>query len=150
MPQTFVYSRSTSNNPVNVQSTELTLWTAPAAGAKNGSGRTTLEEACYDAAAGQIVTACMDSRFGRLAYWSDYPAPKTAPNNFAGQGSLNVVGVFFTPRAYFDFAGGGSYTAAAAQFWADKLDVNGGAVVGLVPDAKFAVESPLGRIGLIR
>lgn len=151
MPQTFVYSRSNANNPVSVQSTELTLWTAPGAGAKNGNGRTMLEEACFDPTAAQVVKACMNSRFARMAYWSDYPIGKTpAPNNFAGQGSLNVVGVFFTPRGYFNFTGGGAYAAAAAQFWADKLNVNGGAVLGLIPDAKFAIESPQGRTGLIR
>jgi len=151
MPQTFVYSRSTAAHPVNVQSTELTLWTAPGAGAKNTSGRTMLEQACYDAVKKKVVKECMNSRFARLAYWSDYPIGKTPqPNNFAGQGSLNVVGVFFTPRSYFNFTGGGAYAAASAQFWTDQLNVNGGAVLGLIPDAKFAIESPLGRTRLIR
>jgi hypothetical protein len=118
IPQTFVYSRSSSNHPVSVQSTQLTLWSAPGAGAVT-SGRTTLEQACFDPTKGEVVKACMNSRFARMAYWSDYPTGKTpAPNNFAGQGSLNVVGVFFTPRGYFNFTGGGSYAAASAQFWA--------------------------------
>ncbi len=92
----------------------------------------------------------MNSRFSRLVYWSDYQAPKTKPNNFAGQGALNVVGVFFTPRAYFNFTGGGTYTAAFAQFWADSLNVNGGAFLGLAPDARTAIESPTGPSSLIR
>jgi hypothetical protein len=150
MPQTFVYSKSSTNHPVNVNGTVLTLWTAPGAGALNGSGRTTLEQACFDSSTGTIVEACMFSRFSRLVYWSDYPAPSTKPNNFAGQGALAVIGVFFTPRGYFNFTGGGSYTAAAAQFWADQLNVNGGANLGLVPESKFSVEAPLGAVNLIR
>lgn len=150
MPQTFVYSRSSTNHPVQVNGTTLTLWTAPGAGALNGSGRTTLEEDCYDPVAAEIVETCMFSRFSRLVYWSDYPSPSTKANNFAGQGTLKVIGVFFTPRAYFNFTGGGSYTAAAAQFWADQLNVNGSASLGLVPEAKFAVEAPLGAVSLIR
>jgi hypothetical protein len=153
MPQTFVYSRSTSNHPVNVNSTDLTIWTAPGAGAVNGSGRTTLEQACYDNVNAKVDEICMFSRFSRLVYWSDYPAPQSGsggPNNFAGQGALNVIGVFFTPRGYFNFTGGGAYAAAAAQFWADKLNVNGGASLGLIPDTKFAVEAPLGQVNLIR
>ena len=76
--------------------------------------------------------------------------PSTKPNNFAGQGALSVVGVFFTPRGYFNFTGGGAYAAASAQFWADQLNVNGGASLGLRPDSKFAVEAPLGSVALIR
>jgi hypothetical protein len=155
MPNTFVYAANAAKE-LDVGSTGLTLWTAPGAGLVNPStNRTMLEELCWedsdpDPTEHAINRDCMNSRFSRLVYWSDYAAPKTKPDNFAGQGSLNVVGVFFTPKAYFNFTGGGSYRAAFAQFWSDSLNVNGGAFLGLAPDARTAIESPTGAIRLIR
>lgn len=152
LPQTFVYSAGASNSPVVVNGSTLTLWTAPGAGAVDSTGRTLLEQQCYDPAASAVNVDCLNSRFASLTYWSDYAAPSagSASNSFNGQGNLNVVGVFFTPKGYFNFTGGGTYTAAAAQFWADKLNANGGAVVGLAPDARFAIPSSSARESLIR
>ena len=146
-PQTFVYMGGTS--PLDQASTGLTLWTAPDAGTRT-AGLTTLDQACYDSTAGAVVDSCVNSRFGRLTFWSEYAAPKTKPDNFAGQGALNVVGVFFTPAAYFNLTGGGGYTGAAAQFWADQLNVNGGANLGLSPFESFSIQSFGPRIVLIR
>jgi hypothetical protein len=137
-PQTFVYSAG--SGPLNQASTGLTLWTAPGAGARDSNSRTVLDNACYVAASNTVAPDCLDSRFSRLTFWSEYAAPSTKPNQFAGQGALNVVGVFFTPRAYFNFTGGGGYTGAAAQFWSDKLNVNGSANLGLSPFEAFVIK----------
>jgi hypothetical protein len=149
MPQTFVYMGGSS--PLDQASTGLTLWTAPDAGVRV-SGRTTLDEACYDTTATPpvVVDACVNSRFGRMTFWSEFAAPKTKPHNFAGQGALNVVGIFFTPTSYFNLTGGGGYTGAAAQFWADQLNVNGGANLGLSPFEAFSLGGFGPRIVLIR
>jgi hypothetical protein len=154
MAKTFVYAGDGAKE-MSVNSTKTTFWTAPGAGRIVSNNHTALEVDCIvDTSlppADQVVsTECLNSRFSRLNYWSEYAAPKTKPNTFNGQGSLNVVGVFFTPNAYFNFAGGSSYSAASAQFWADKLNVDGGAFLGLTPDARTAIESPAGAISLIR
>ncbi len=153
MPETFVYSAAGAEG-LDVRGTALTLWTAPGAGPVDPAGHTRLERDCLlppvPPALAQVDQDCLNSRFSRTTYWSEFPSPKTKPNNFAGQGNLNVVGVFFTPRAYFDFSGGGAYAAASAQFWADKLNLNGGARLGLSPDARFAFETPTSRLLLIR
>lgn len=154
MPNTFVYAANAARE-VTVGSTGLTLWTAPGAGLVDVNNRTMLENRCYDTSDANpanhtVDKDCLNSRFSRLIYWSDFAAPKTAPNNFAGQGSINVVGVFFTPKAYFNFTGGGSYRAAFAQFWADSLNVNGSAFLGLAPDARVGIPKPTGAIRLIR
>jgi hypothetical protein len=148
IPQTFVYMDGTS--PLNQGSTGLTLWTAPGAGPRDGNGNTRLEVMCGATATAQPNLDCMDSRFGRLAFWDEYAAPVTKAHVFAGQGNLNVVGIFFTPRAYFNFTGGGGYTGSAAQFWSDKLNVNGGANLGLSPYESFSLPSFGPDIGLIR
>jgi hypothetical protein len=152
-PQTFVYNHGTS--PLNQSSTGLTLWTAPGAGARDVvTKRTKLDDMCYDSVKG-VLDSCLDSRFARLTYWQeknmdDYWAPRLRtgsaknadkPQFFAGQGQLNVVGVFFTPLSYFNLTGGGGYTGSAAQFWADFLNVNGGANLGLSPYEAFSVDS---------
>lgn len=153
MPETFVYSSAAAEG-LDIRGTALTLWSAPGAGPVDAAGHTRLEHDCLlppvasDAA--KVDEDCMNSRFARTTYWSEFPSPKTKPNNFAGQGSLNVVGVFFTPRAYFDFSGGGAYASASAQFWADKLNINGGAKLGLSPDARFSFRTPTSRLALIR
>jgi hypothetical protein len=148
IPQTFVYMGGTS--PLVQNSTQLTLWTAPGAGARDGSGHTRLEVMCGASTTAEADDDCMDSRFGKLAFWSEYAAPSTQGHSFAGQGNLNVVGIFFTPRAYFNLTGGGGYTGSAAQFWTDKLNVNGGANLGLSPFESFSIPSFGPDILLIR
>ena len=86
---------------------------------------------------------------GRSVRRSSVTVNHVGPSGFRNE-TTYVVGVFFTPRGYFNFTGGGSYTATAAQFWTDQMNVNGGASVGLIPDSKFAVEAPIGAVGLIR
>jgi hypothetical protein len=148
-PQTFVYNKA-SSEPLNQAGTNLTLWTAPDAGAVDGSSRTTLDNLCKDSTTGVVSQTCVDSRFGRLTYWSEAALPTNNPNVFVGQGNLNVVGVFFTPLAAFKFGGGSGYASAAAQFWSAYLTVGGGAQLGLSPIEKFSLP-PLGpHLALIR
>ena len=155
MAKTFVFAEESAKE-LSVNSTKTTFWTAPGAGRVIANNRTALEIDCLsnttdpDPLKWVVSADCLNSRFSRLVYWSEYAAPKTKPNTFNGQGALNVVGVFFTPRAYFNFTGGSSYTAASAQFWADMLNVDGGAFLGLMPDARTAIESPAGAVSLIR
>jgi hypothetical protein len=162
MPQTFMYAAPNARelkvtSPNDFDSSNLngkfTLWTAPVAGAivDVATQRGTLEQQCYISATNNVDDKCLRSRFSKLIYWSSYAAPKNPnPNTFNGQGALNVVGVFFTPTAYFNFTGGGDYTASFAQFWADKLNVDGGARLILSPDVKTAITTPSGAINLIR
>jgi hypothetical protein len=148
MPQTFVYAMGANGAPLLGNATVSPLWTAPGAGAVDGSDHTTLERDCL---VGSVVDPdCMNSRFARTAYWSDFAALRTAPNTFNGQGNLAYVGVFFTPLAYDNFGGGTVGAAAAAQFWADKLNVNGSGTLALSPDARFSFFKPTARIRLIR
>lgn len=147
-PQTFVYSHG--NEILDQRSSGLTLWTAPGAGAMNSNGHTQLEVDCGATAVTAPDQACLDSRFQRLTFWSEYAAPFTKGNFFGGQGNLNVVGVFFTPRAFFNLTGGGTFKAAAAQFWADILDVNGGARLALSPYQKFGIPQDAPLVTLIR
>lgn len=155
MAKTFMFAENPAKE-LSVNSTKTTFWTAPGAGKVIANNRTALEIDCISDASDPdplkwvVSEDCLNSRFSRLVYWSEYAAPKTKPNTFNGQGSLNVVGVFFTPTAYFNFTGGSSYTAAAAQFWSDKLNIDGGAVLGLMPDARTAISSPAGAVSLIR
>lgn len=153
MPQTFVYARGSSAGAISINATTVALWTAPGVGTRDsGTMRTTLETACYDSVKAAVNENCMNSRFGRLAYWSDFNAPSTGPNKDTFQGgasSLFVVGVFFTPTAYFNLAGNSSLPIIS-QFWADILDVNGGARLPLTPSESAAVPIEIGNVGLIR
>jgi hypothetical protein len=155
MPKTFVYSANPAKQ-LRVDSTGTTFWTSPGTGHIVANKHTALEIDCItnpaepDPAKQNVSEDCLNSRFSRLVFYSEYAAPKTKSNTFNGQGNLNVVGVFFTPAAYFNFTGGSSYTAAAAQFWADIINVNGGAILGLIPDDRTAISSPAGAVTLIR
>lgn len=150
MPQTFVYQAAAAKS-LDIKTTSPTLWTAPGAGATT-AGRTALEAACFVAtpSPGAVDQNCLNSRFSRLAYWSEFPAPKTAADNFGGQGQLALVGVFFAPRAYLNLTGGSGYSAASAQFWADKLNINGTGTLVLSPDTRFSIKTPTSRVALIR
>ena len=151
IPQTFVYNDGSA--PLDQGSTGLTLWTPPGAGARDGNGNTRLEVMCGATATLAPNLDCMDSRFGRVAFWHETASSNSGnpkAESFAGQGALNVVGIFFTPRAYFNLTGGGAYTGSAAQFWADQLNVNGGANLGLAPFESFSLPNFGPDIGLIR
>ena len=150
MPQTFVYQAAAAKS-LSISTTSPTLWTAPGAGAVT-SGQSTLERQCYVASPspGAVDQACLDSRFSRIAYWSEYAAPQTKPDDFNGQGQLSLVGVFFAPRAYLNLAGGSGYSAASAQFWADRININGTGTLVLAPDTRTSVNTPVGGVGLIR
>jgi hypothetical protein len=153
IPQTFVYAMGAGGGSLGGSASLSPLWTAPGAGASDGDGNTELEKACGATATTMADQDCMDSRFSRTAYWSDYAAPQTptsSSNTFQGQGNLGWVGVFFTPLAYDRLTGGATGASAAAQFWADKLIISGGGTMTLSPDARFSFLSPTSRIRLIR
>jgi len=152
MPQTFLYEYGANAGAISFDATTTALWTAPGAGAEDGSGHTTLEAACYDTLKAEVNENCMNSRFGRLAFWSDFAAPSTGPSKDTFQGGSSntfVVGVFFTPTSYFNLAGSSSLPLIS-QFWADILDVNGGAALPLTPTDTAAVPTPIGSVSLIR
>jgi hypothetical protein len=152
MPQTFVYAYGANAGTISFGATTVALWTAPGAGARDGLGYTTLEEACFDFVKSAVNEDCMNSSFARLAYWSDYPGTNTGANKdtFTGGASDTfVVGVFFTPTSYFNLAGSTSLPLIS-QFWADILDVNGGASLPLTPTDTAAVPIDIGTVGLIR
>ncbi len=162
MPRTFVYSSADAKGiTVGGTTGARTLWTAPGAGAVDPvTKRTKLEQDCFVAVTpvtspptGAVDENCLNSRFARLAYWSEFPGPADTgadPNFFGGQGKLAMVGVFFSPRAYTNLTGGAGYRAASAQFWADQLNINGGAFLGLSPDARTSIEIDTSRVSLIR
>jgi len=149
MPQVFVYSKA---GRLDIGGGPLTLWTAPGGGSLNGSGRTTLQQDCFSTATSTVNTDCMASRFSRVVYWSDAKvvAGGNTANKFVAQGTLNLVGVFFTPRGAFMFAGGNCLSAQATQFWTDDLTVEGQACVKLRPDQEFSELRPPGAARLIR
>jgi len=153
MPQTMVYTYGASAGTITFGATTVALWTAPGAGARDpGTDMTTLETACYEAAKGAVNENCMNSRFARIAFWSDYAATNQTGNKDTFQGgSANtfVVGVVFTPTAYFNLAGASSLPLVG-QFWADILDVNGSARLPLTPTETASVPLLIGRVSLIR
>ena len=158
MPQTFVYSAG--SGLISLQATPATadggqhrafLWTAPGTGTLDANGHTPLENRCWDQKPADSPNAdCLNSRFSRVMYWSEYAAPTNKPNFLGGQGTVNYAGVLFTPQAAFTFTGGSGGTAAAAQFWANILNVNGGGSLVLQPDERFAFTSPTSSFALIR
>jgi hypothetical protein len=145
MPQVLAYSKA---GRLNVGGGPVTLWTAPGAGALIGS----YTRLATDCGAPTTNSDCMASRFSRVVYWSDTKATSggSSENKFVSQGTLNLVGVFFTPRGSFNFAGGNCLAAQSTQFWADDLTVAGSACVTLKPDAEFSEQSPAGQSLLIR
>lgn len=151
MPQTFVFQAAAATSPLSVMTTAPVFWTAPGAGQVTG-GRTTLEAACYvtTPSPGAVNQDCLNSRFSRIAYWSEGTASSSSPDTFAGQGALTLVGVFFTPRAFLNLTGGSGYTASSAQFWARYLDLNGTGTLVLSPDTRTAISTPTGAVALIR
>jgi hypothetical protein len=145
MPQVFAYSKA---GRLNVGGGPVTLWTAPGAGDLIG-GYTRLATDC---GAPTTNSDCMASRFSRVVYWSDAKVVSggSTENKFVASGTLRLVGVFFTPRGSFNFAGTNCLAAQSTQFWADDLTVAGTACVTLKPDAEFSEESPTGQSVLIR
>lgn len=159
LPQTMVYEYGASAGSISINGPAFALWTAPGAGARDPSTkRTVLEEACYDYVKAELNDDCMNSRFAKIAFWSDFAAPNTGSSKDTLQGSactpagsqcLYVVGVVFTPTSYFNLAGSASLPIVS-QFWADILDVNGGAALPLQPTDTVSVPLNIGTVGLIR
>jgi hypothetical protein len=156
MPQTFVYAFGASKGVINVNAPTFALWTAPGAGALDNSSpkRTPLEATCWEAAKAAANEDCLNSRFAKLAFWSDYKTDNTGPNKNTFQGggsgtSLFVVGVVFTPTSTFNL-GGQSSLPLVSQFWSDKLTVGGGASLPLQPTDAVSIPITIGSVGLIR
>jgi hypothetical protein len=153
MPQTFMYAYGANAGTITVGATTVALWTAPGAGARDPvTKRSSLEEACFESAKNQPNEDCLNSRFARLAYWSDYAATNNGSSKdtfTGGTSNLSIVGVFFTPTSYVNLAGSSSLPIIS-QFWADILDVNGGAHLPLTPVEQAAVPIEIGNVALIR
>jgi hypothetical protein len=148
-PQTFVYMGGTS--PFVYSGTTFSLWTAPGAGLRTPpvTGRTTLEQACYDSAQGKVVGKCLDSRFARLNFWTEHTS-SSLNHTFTGQANLSIVGIFFAPNDLFNLSGGQNLSAVAAQFWADRIDISGSGTLPLSPYLAFSQGSNLPDLVLIR
>lgn len=77
--------------------------------------------------------------FDDLALWSDSPID----HKWAGQASLNMQGVFFTPWATAVYSGGAGQNQVNAQFVADKLEASGNGALVVAPAFGRAVEFPV-------
>ena len=77
--------------------------------------------------------------FDDLALWSDSPIE----HRWAGQASLTMEGVFFTPLATAVYIGGSGQNQTEAQWVADKLEAGGGGALVVKPAFGRAVEFPL-------
>ena len=94
--------------------------------------------------------ACSNRRFKRLVLWSE----ADQIHRMAGQSSLALRGVFFTPNAASTFVALRSgQNQTAAQFWTRTLVVGGRGEFVMSPDPDAAVPRPLealGSVALIR
>lgn len=80
-------------------------------------------------------------RFEDLALWSDFVTPEntncsftpTNCNNWAGQATLRMEGVFFMPLATADYSGSSGQNQTDAQWIADKLVARGSGTLTVAP-----------------
>lgn len=85
-------------------------------------------------ASGQLCWTAPDTgNFDDLALWSDSPLT----HFWSGQGDLDMVGVFFIPRAKADYSGTSSQNQTKAQWIADKLEAHGQGVLRIQPAFEF-------------
>ena len=85
--------------------------------------------------------------FDDLALWSDSPAT----HFWAGQGKLQMEGVFFMPWATADYSGGSGQNQTEAQWVADRLVARGKGQLEIVPSFGRAVTFDLNpRTTLVR
>lgn len=75
-------------------------------------------------------------KFDDLALWSD----GDDPHQWAGQSTLIMSGVFFTPEALAEYAGNGSQIQTDAQFIADRLIARGNGALVIAPIFGHSVE----------
>jgi hypothetical protein len=89
---------------------------------------------------GSLIWIAPDSGdFDDLALWSDSPLD----HKWAGQASLDMEGVFFTPLATVIYTGQGTQQQVNAQFIADKLKAGGNGVLVIAPEFGRAVSFPV-------
>lgn len=83
-----------------------------------------------------------------LAFWTE----TSSGLSLQGNGNLTLAGIFFTPNADpFRIAGGGTKSAADAQFLTRKLEVDGNGLLEMLPDPQNAIQiTLLGGFSLIR
>lgn len=87
-----------------------------------------------------------DGPFTNLALWSD----SEEVHGFSGQSLLTMEGVFFTPVATVAYSGNGSQHSVEAQLIANKLEVDGGGTLTLMPSRSRAIAIPSQPSALIR
>jgi Flp pilus assembly protein TadG len=91
--------------------------------------------------------------FSYLALWSDMPATSNSTSKFsmAGGTGVQLAGIFFTPEAApFTLSGGGTWGQQNAQFISFQVQVTGGGVLTIAPDAAKSVKTPTLAGSLIR
>ena len=91
--------------------------------------------------------------FSYLALWSDMPATSNNTSKFsmAGGTGVQLTGIFFTPEAApFTLSGGGTWGQQNAQFISYQLQVTGGGILTISPDADKSVKTPTLAGSLIR
>jgi Flp pilus assembly protein TadG len=147
-PQTFVMQgdctfdgTSCSTTPANVNlqtsGTGNIVWSAPLgpkASCTSGSSSAAPSPAC----------------FANLALWNEYLTTSSTPDTVSGQAALFLQGTFFTPNAQFVLSGGSGTNIRSAQFVTGRLDVHGGALLTMMPDAAHTNPPPLLTAALIR
>lgn len=108
------------------------LWTAPLG---PGSGCTP----------GVALTAPTTACFAKMALWGEFATPSTGSSSdfLTGQSRLMLQGTFFTPNAQFNLAGGNNTDIRSAQFVTKRLDVKGGGLLTMIPDADHTNPPPL-------
>lgn len=146
MPETFVYQAGNGKLNVGGGSGQL-LWTAPGAGPVAGGYRQ-LQSQCLDTSQtpATVNGSCMTSHFDKLTYWN----ANSQTSIFGGQGAMQYVGVFFTPREPFQYGGQSCGSAQSAQFWSDTLTLTGQGCLKLTPNPSLQVQRPFSTVSLIR
>jgi hypothetical protein len=95
-------------------------------------------------------TDCQTAGFKKIVLWTECSCSATTAQNLGGQGSVYLLGVFFTPKSEFEFTGQAAYASGAAQVWADTLEVKGQGTLILEPDPTNAIARPASTARLIR
>jgi len=86
-------------------------------------------------------TAPSEGPFDGLAMWSD----SAVTNDFGGQTSLSMEGVFFGPLATLRYTGNGAQIQVGAQYVVNRLHVSGQGKLKILPDGARAIPFPLPR-----
>lgn len=95
------------------------------------------------------------SCFQNLALWTNTEGNPTGVHSMAGQGQIDVRGVFFGPKAHFSLSGSGSSGPAPlrledAQFFTRTLGITGGSRIAMKPNPNIFLQTPPPAIALIR